>query len=213
MVWMRQPGQNWLNAAAAFVAMWMVMMVAMMLPSLVPMLLGYRRSLRGTGKTSLDGLTALVGAGYFSVWAVFGAITYPLGAILAAAGMRWMALERLAPLATGGAILLAGCFQLTVWKARQLRHCRDMPAWAESSTPDARSAWQYGLSLGVHCCLCCSGFMLILLVTGVMDLGIMAIVAVAITIERLAPRPERVTPAIGIVILIAGAFVIARTML
>ncbi len=93
------------------------------------------------------------------------------------------------------------------------RGCRrGVPAWAQSLSPNARGAWQYGLRLGVHCILCCSGFMMILLVTGVMDLGIMAIVAAAITIERLAPRPERVARLIGVASMVAGALVIARAL-
>jgi predicted metal-binding membrane protein len=54
--------------------------------------------------------------------------------------------------------------------------------------------------------------MLILLVTGVMDLGIMAIVAAAITVERLAPRPERVARAAGVVIVVAGILMIVRAL-
>ena len=46
MAWMRMPGQTWLGSAASFMGMWIVMMAAMMLPSLVPMLLNYRRSVR-----------------------------------------------------------------------------------------------------------------------------------------------------------------------
>ena len=74
MLWQIMPEQTWPGAAASFIAMWIVMMVAMMLPSLVPTLLGYRRSLRGPAVTRLGGLTALAGAGYFSVWAVLGAL-------------------------------------------------------------------------------------------------------------------------------------------
>src|SRR6266404_10001574 len=48
MAWMRMPGQTWLGAAASFLGMWVVMMVAMMLPSLVPMLWRYRRAARRT---------------------------------------------------------------------------------------------------------------------------------------------------------------------
>src|SRR6187431_2230208 len=42
MAWMRMPGQTWAGAAAAFLGMWVVMMVAMMLPALIPMLRRYR---------------------------------------------------------------------------------------------------------------------------------------------------------------------------
>src|SRR5579871_2520708 len=65
MAWMRMPGQSLPGAAMSFLGMWIVMMVAMMLPSLVPMLLRYRQAIRRTGETRLGPLTALVAAGYF----------------------------------------------------------------------------------------------------------------------------------------------------
>src|SRR5829696_7694655 len=71
MVWMRMPGQTWPGAAASFLGMWVLMMVAMMLPSLVPMLWRYRQAVGRTGETLLGRLTALVGVGYFFVWTVF----------------------------------------------------------------------------------------------------------------------------------------------
>jgi hypothetical protein len=68
MAWMRMPGQTWLGAAASFLGMWVVMMVATMVPSLVPMLWRYRQAVGRTGETRLGRLTALVGLGYFFVW-------------------------------------------------------------------------------------------------------------------------------------------------
>src|SRR5580704_1579186 len=62
MAWMLMPGQTWLEAAASFLGMWIVMMVAMMLPSLVPMLWRYRKAVGRSGETRLGWLTALVGA-------------------------------------------------------------------------------------------------------------------------------------------------------
>src|SRR5947208_9456323 len=86
MAWM--PGQTWLAAAASFLGMWVVMMVAMMLPSLVPMLWRYREAVGTTGDTRLGWLTALVGAGYLFVWTAFGMVTFPLGIALAAVEMQ-----------------------------------------------------------------------------------------------------------------------------
>src|SRR5687767_4274673 len=83
MAWMRMPGQTWPGAAASFLGMWVVMMAAMMLPSLIPMLWRYRRAVRGTGETRLGGLTVLVSVAYFFVWAVFGTAAFPLGVALA----------------------------------------------------------------------------------------------------------------------------------
>ena len=54
MAWMRMPGQTWPGAAASFLGMWVVMMVAMMLPSLVPMLWRYRQA-RTRGRAGLGG--------------------------------------------------------------------------------------------------------------------------------------------------------------
>jgi predicted metal-binding membrane protein len=210
MAWMTMSGQTWFGAAASFVGMWVVMMVAMMLPSLVPMLLRYRGSVRGPDETRLGRLTALAGAGYFFVWTFFGAVLYPLGLVLTAAEMRWLALARSVPIATGVVLLLAGSVQLTAWKARQLGHCRNAPAFGPSL--DARSAWQHGVRLGVRCSLCCFGFMMILLATGVMDLGTMAVVTATVTVERLSPRPQYAARAAGVVVIAAGTLVIARAL-
>ena len=72
MAWMLMPGQTWPGAAASFLGMWVVMMVAMMLPSLAPMLWRYRQAVGRTGETRQGRLTALVGVGYFFVWTVLG---------------------------------------------------------------------------------------------------------------------------------------------
>src|SRR6476660_9043297 len=95
MAWMRMPGQSWPGAAGMFVAMWAVMMIAMMLPSLAPVLLHHRRPVR-------------VACGYFAVWIAAGVAIYPLGVALAAIEMRSPAIAREVPIATGFAIVLAG---------------------------------------------------------------------------------------------------------
>ena len=209
MAWMRMPGQTWLVAAASFMGMWVVMMVAMMMPSLAPMLWSYRRSVRGAGEARLGRLTAVAGAGYFLVWTALGAAAYPLGVSLGTAEMRWPVVARSVPIATGVIVLLAGCLQLTAWKARRLWDCRDAPCCRRSLPPDAGTAWRHGLHLGVHCAKCCSGLMVILLVAGVMDLGVMAIVTAAITVERLVRRPELAARATGVVAIVAGILAIA----
>jgi predicted metal-binding membrane protein len=55
----------------------------------------------GTDETRLGGLTALVGVGYFFVWAVFGMAAFPLGVALAAIEMQQPALARAVPIAVG----------------------------------------------------------------------------------------------------------------
>lgn len=213
MAWMRMPGQTWPAAGASFLGMWTVMMVAMMLPSLLPMLWRYREAVGGAGEARLGRLTALVGLGYFFVWAVAGLAVFVLGVPLAALEMRLPALSRVVPFAAGGAVLLIGLLQLTAWKARQLACCRETPGHGRPIPANPRTAWRIGLHLGRQCGSCCGGLMGILLILGVMDLRAMAVVTIAITAERLAPAGERIARSLGYLIAGAGLFLLARAAL
>jgi predicted metal-binding membrane protein len=195
MAWMRMPGQTWIQAAASFLAMWIVMMAAMMLPSLTPTL--------WRCKSRLGRLTLLAGLGYFFVWTLIGSAIFPLGVVLAAVEMEQPALARAVPFAVGVVILIAGAIQLTSWKAHHLACCRETKA-------DAGTPWQQGLRFGLHCVLSCANLTAILLVIGVMDLRAMAVVTAAITTERLAPAGVRVAQALGAVVIVAGLLLMAR---
>jgi predicted metal-binding membrane protein len=210
MAWMRMPGQTWPGATASFLGMWVVMMVAMMLPSLVPMLWRYRQAVGRAGETRLGRLTALVGASYFFVWTLFGMAVFPLGVALSTIEMQQPSLARAVPIAAGVAVLIAGSVQFTAWKTRHLTCCRNVPERGRTLLPDAGTAWRHGLRLGLHCTHSCVGLIAILLVIGVMDLRAMAVVAAAITVERLTPTGERVARAIGAVVVGAGLFLIGR---
>ena len=210
MAWMRMPGESWAGAAASFLGMWIAMMAAMMLPSLVPMLRRYRRAVGGAGGMRLEWLTALVGLAYFVVWSAIGLAAFPLGVWLAAAEMRLPALSREVPIAAGALVLAAGLIQFSAWKAHCLACCREAPARGLALPADAGAAWRHGLGLGLSCAYCCAGPMAVLFVAGIMDLRAMAVVTAAITLERFAPAGERVARAIGAVAVGAGLLLIAR---
>jgi len=209
MLWMRMPGQTWLGAAGAFLVMWVVMMMAMMTPSLVPMLWSYRQIIANAGEARLGRLTALVGAGYFFIWTAFGIVAFPTGVALAEIEMRQPALARAAPIAVCMVVLIAGALQFTAWKAHHLACCREASP-GRMLTTDSGTALRHGLRLGLHCSFCCGGLTAILLALGVMDLRAMAVVTAAITLERLAPAGERVARAVGAVTIGAGLFLIVR---
>jgi predicted metal-binding membrane protein len=212
MAWMRMPGQTWLGAAASFIGMWVVMMVAMMLPSLIPMLRRYRRAVGSPGAGRVGTLTALVALAYFAVWTAFGVFAFPLGVAASEVEMRRAGLARAVPTIVGVVVVVAGALQLTAWKARQLHCCREAPGRGRTLSADAATAVRHGVRLGLHCVTCCAGLMVILLVIGVMDLRAMAVVAAAITVERLAPAGRRVARATGAVVVVAGALLIARAV-
>ena len=213
MSWMKMPNQTWPVAAATFVGSWLVMMVAMMLPALVAMLSQYRRAARSAlGEPRLGRTTALVGAGYFLPWLLVGVIVYPLGVAAAVAAMRWPFVSRLVPAATGLLVMLAALVQLTPWKAHQLACCRNPPAVA-SLPAGGLGACRHGITLGVRCALCCASFTTVLLALGVMDLTTMALVAVGITFERVAPWPVPAARLAGITALAAGTLFVGSALL
>ena len=211
MTWM--PGQDWSGAALSFLGMWIVMMISMMMPSLMPMLLKYRQVIATKSNGSLDGLSMLVGAGYFFVWTVFGIAIFPMGVALTTAEMQLPALSHAVPVAIGIVILFAGLLQFTRWKSYQLTCCRQAEVCIRKISVSAGSAWLQGMRFGLHCIQCCFGLMIILLVVGVMDLRMMAFVTAAITAERLAPAGVRVSQITGVLAVGAGLLLIVRALL
>ncbi len=217
MLWMRMPGQTWPGVGAAFLGMWTAMMIAMMLPSLVPALWRYIAgagsadeaartcAFEARGGMRSERLAALIGAGYFFVWIVLGAAVFVLGIVLAALEMQAPELARAAPIAAGAVVFAAGVLQFTPWKAHHLALCREIPCSLES---DAVQAWRCGVRLGLHCCQCTAGSTAVLLVLGMMNLRTMAAVTAAITVERLATAGQRVSWTIGAVTIGAGLFLI-----
>ena len=197
--WMPMCGQTWAGAAASFVGMWAVMMVAMMLPSLVPTVWRLRLE-----------VAWLAAAGYFFVWTVLGLVVFAAGAAFAQVAMQVPVVARAVPVSMAIVVLLAGAFQFTACKAHHLAYCRPASACEARLPADAASAWRYGVWLGLQCSRACAGLTAILLVVGVMDLRAMAAVAVAITAERLAPDGERVAWAIGAVSIVAGVYLMGR---
>lgn len=197
MAWMRMPGQTWPGAAAAFVAMWALMMVAMMLPSLVPVL--------RCRSHSSDRAAAVVGLGYFAVWTTVGIAVYPVGVALAEAAMASDAVSRAVPVASGLVVLAAGLLQLSAWKARRLACCRS------AGLRSGDVAWRHGLRLGRDCVLCCAGPTAVLLVLGVMDVRVMAVVTLAISVERFAGL--HAARAAGVATVALGLILVTRAVL
>ncbi len=212
MTWVPMPGHSWAGAMASFVAMWTVMMVAMMLPSLVPMLSRYRQAVGTNRAGRLDVLTLVVAMGYFAVWSALGAAIFPLGALLAAAQMRLPIVTRAAPVATGVVLVLAAIVQLSAWKSRHLAFGRVAASEVHALPAGVGTAWKHGVCLGIQCSYCCAGLTASFLVLGVMDLGVMAVVTAAITAERLAPARARVARVVGIVGILMGTLLIARAV-
>jgi predicted metal-binding membrane protein len=211
MMWMPMGGVA--NSASLFVIMWTVMMVAMMLPSTLPMLLLYRRAAAFRGEVAIGRAMFALSGGYFLIWTLFGVIAYLLGLLITRAAMRSDTFSQFIPQAAGFALCIAGVYQLTPWKSSCLRHCRDPLSLVAHSLNDRESgAFRLGVHHGAFCTGCCWGLMLIQLALGVMNLAAMIAVAVVITMEKLLPRGELIAKAVGVASITGGAWLLVTSL-
>jgi predicted metal-binding membrane protein len=202
MAWM--PMGGWAGSALLFAAMWVAMMVAMMLPSTMPVLLLHRRAVLFRGGPA-GSLTAMVAAGYFLTWTAFGLAAYAAGISVTQLAMHSHAVSRTIPPLSAAALIMAGAYQLSAWKQSCLRHCRDpLLLVADHSFGGWRGALRLGVHHGAFCIACCWAIMLVQLVAGVMDLRLMAAVAVVIAAEKMLPRGELLARIFGAIFVVAG---------
>lgn len=184
------------QGVTAYIGTWMLMMVPMMLPSLVPVLVRYRRSVRAAGEVEAYGLTGLVVIGYFAVWAAIGLAAWAAGAGVTAAqaGAPWLGAWKAA--GTGVMLLAACAVQLSSWKAKHLACWRDLAA-SRSAVATSWGAWRHGTRLGTQCGLSCGNLMLLLPAIGMMSIAGMVLITAVVTIERLMPASTEARPALA----------------
>lgn len=208
MMWMPMGSELW--SAALFALMWLAMMVAMMLPSTMPMLLLYRRAAVFSGEDHLGRAMFAAGGGYFFVWTIFGVVAYWIGAIITRGAMHFDGFSRAVPFAGGLALCVAGIYQVTPWKSARLKHCRDPLTLVARHLHGGRfGALRLGICHGALCAACCWALMLIQLVLGVMNLAVMVAVAVVIALEKSLSKGEWLAKAAGVAAIVAGVIMAA----
>lgn len=200
------------SLATAFVLL-VVMMVAMMLPSALPMILAYRGITRlehGEAVRPADRAgTAAFASAYFLVWGLF--------ALVALLGLMFLgilgAMDGVVVWAPAAVLVAAGAYQFTRAKEACLHGCQSplgfvMAHWRGGH----RGAWRMGVHHALYCIGCCWLFMLVLFVAGAMSLVWMGAISVAIFVEKIGWRPVLVSRAIGVLLVVVGALFVARAM-
>jgi predicted metal-binding membrane protein len=183
-----------------FVAMWTVMMAAMMFPAIVPVVLTVATFARGRGASPLA--TALVFvAGYLVIW---GALALPARVLLGTGA--WLVQRMPWTAAAGGAVLVAcGLYQLTPLKDACLRHCRTPHLFLGHHWRDGLGgALLLGAHHGAYCAGCCASLMLVLFVVGVMNVAWMVALSGLILVEKVVPGGLLVGRIAGVGICAAG---------
>jgi predicted metal-binding membrane protein len=180
----REGGGMMMAGVAPYLAVWVAMTVAMMLPSAAPTLLLVDRL--------SPAATPLFGLGYLVVWAAVGLAAY-------AVSMRvsWHATALL--------LVAAGVYQVLPLKRACLRRCRSPLAFLRRHASEP--PFLVGARHGVLCVGCCAGLMTVLLALGMSSLVWMTVVGVAILCEKTLPHGERLAAATAVALVGAGLVV------
>jgi predicted metal-binding membrane protein len=199
-------------AALVFVAVWTVMMAAMMLPAAAPMILTFA-SAQARRDRAVAVPTWIFVAGYLLVWAAAGAAVYMLVQLASDTLDYFGQVDRAAwgPLVLGATLVAAGLYQFTPLKRVCLNHCRSPLAFVALHWRDGPGgAVRMGISHGAYCLGCCWALFAILVVAGVMSLAWMLVLTLVVFAEKVIPHGPRVSAGIGFA-LIALGLVVAGT--
>jgi predicted metal-binding membrane protein len=200
------PGTD-LGGLGWFAGVWVTMMAAMMLPSMVPMVLGHARlqeARRHGGQGPAIGVNAAFVAGYLAAWAAAGILGYAIFEGVRSLDVGFLAWDEAGPYVAGGVILAAALYQLTAPKDACLRHCRSSAMLLERWHPGRAGALRMGIEHGVTCIGCCWALMAALFALGVMSIAWMAFVAALIAAERLLPWKAPAVRAVAVVLAVLG---------
>lgn len=198
--------QAWRMAHLALTfSMWWTMMMAMMLPSAAPTILLYARS-AASGAAPFRPATASFLAGYLAAWGGFSLLATVLHAGLEGFGLvDAMGMSSQNRRLTALILIAVGLYQLTPIKDLCLRHCRNPAQFlSRHYRPGAGGALRMGLIHGAYCVGCCWVLMALLFVGGVMNLAWIAMLALIVAIEKLAPRGRMVAAVAGWLCLVWG---------
>jgi predicted metal-binding membrane protein len=180
-----------LGTVAFFIPTWVVMMAAMLFPSVAPMVatfVGIQRGRRRKAMPAQTGATALFVAGYVITWTLFGLLGYAairLAGEVDGSGVSW---QRGGRWLAATVLLAAALYEVTPLKAACLTRCRGPLSFILTNWREGRiGALRMGTRHGAWCVGCCWGLMAALFALGVMSLAWMALVGALIALEKLLP--------------------------
>jgi predicted metal-binding membrane protein len=209
---MRMAGATMGLAAPLFLAVWVIMMVAMMFPTAAPMILTFHQVQAGKQRQGASFVaTWIFVGGYMVVWTIGGIVAYG-AAVASEAYAEKVGLSAVTAARIGGAILiLAGLYQLSPLKNVCLAKCRTpltfiMTSWREG----VAGAIRMGVEHGLYCLGCCWLLFVILFPLGIMNVAAMAAVTLLIFAEKTLPWGRRAASVAAAILVVYGGVVIAR---
>jgi predicted metal-binding membrane protein len=195
-----------LGAVSWFLGVWVVMMAAMMFPSVAPTVALYSRMTR---RRSLL-LPVFFTTGYLVTWAVAGAVAFALVTGVSRSSDNALAWNHAGRPVAGTILILAAMYQLTPLKDACLGKCRSPLGLLLGSWRDGNSgAFHMGAKNGAWCVGCCWALMASLFALGVMSVAWMVFVAGLIAIEKTIPSRRIATYGTALILLSLGVLLLA----
>jgi predicted metal-binding membrane protein len=197
-----------LAEAVGFLVAWGIMMVAMMLPSAIPMIALYGVIQRNAASSGQKGLSeawfALV---YIAVWVGIGVPIYLVSVLIASQQQ----LESVLPYALAVVLILAGVYQVTPLKRACLRVCRNpLSFFMARSRTGYRGSLALAAEHAAYCVGCCWGLMVVLVAAGAMALNWVLLIAALVFVEKVLPRGEWSAGIAGAALVALGLAVAVR---
>lgn len=197
-----------------FIGGWALMVIAMMLPTSLPLMNLYRSLV--SGRSDRNWLLLLLGLGYLAVWVGFGVVAHMADLGLHRVVDASAALAANSWVITAGVFGLAGAYQFTSLKYRCLDECRS-PLSFITSYWHGHNEWRNAFSLGIHhgifCVGCCWSLMLLMFAVGHGNLGWMLLLGVVMGAEKNLTWGRRLAQPLGIVLLIGAGLIVAVSVL
>lgn len=196
------PEWTWTDFGLLFL-MWLVMMIAMMTPSVTPLILIYaavnrNRRQQQTPYTS----PAYLLLGYFLVWAAFSLFATILQWLLQQVSLLNPEMETTNKVLGAVILIGAGIFQFTSFKHRCLNYCRTPLNFLQQHWQEGKGgALQMGMKNGFYCLGCCWILMIVLFVAGIMNLLWIALIALFVLLEKVLPAAKPVSFVAGAVLI------------
>jgi predicted metal-binding membrane protein len=196
--------------AGLFVFGWLLMIVAMMLPSSIPLVVTFSRLV---GRRRRPGrLVGLLLVGYLAVWTAFGLAAWAADRVVHAAveALPWLAAHP--ELILGSTLLIAGLWQFSPLRDRCLEECRSplgfvLNRWG--GTSERREAFALGIAHGAFCVGCCWSLMLVMFGVGMSSLVAMLVLGGVTAVEKNLPEGRRLTRPVGVLLVIAALAAVA----
>ncbi len=196
--------------APLFIAIWIVMMVAVMFPTAAPMILIFAQVYAGKREHGQPFVpTWIFVSSYLLVWTLFGMLAYAAALGAEELGKQSMWLMDNAASFGGGVLILAGLYQLSPLKHSCLSKCRTPMNFILSSWREGYwGSFRMGLEHGFYCLGCCWLLFIILFPLGVMNVAAMAVITFLIFAEKSLALGQKIAKIAAMVLIVYGALVI-----